>query len=310
MEEGINFLNVIVIFKNSRMISIIIPTYNRAGVIKQTIDSIVSQTYRDWECIIVDDMSTDKTEIVIHDNFAHDFRVKYVKNVRAKGAQGARNTGIEQAKYDWLIFFDSDNIMHTNMLEIIVNNLKDSIDVCACCSRIVDVQSGPTGKIMDPNAYGNIHNGIFSGVSYVDFNQAAIRRSAIIDIGLLDENCPSMQEWDTHIRLSKTAHYFTIKKPLLDYYTGGDDAISSNNKREVNGRLYILSKHITEWRNQPSSLSRFLMTIIVLINRVKDAAFKKEKYQELKRLVPNLFWLLFVYILKYPCKIIKSYGNR
>ena len=84
------------------MISVIIPTYNRAKVIPAALNSIVVQSYQDWECIVVDDYSEDDTESVVNSYVAKDNRFSYCKNERTKGAPGARNTGLYQAKGEWL----------------------------------------------------------------------------------------------------------------------------------------------------------------------------------------------------------------
>lgn len=277
-------------------ISIIIPSYNRASILTKTLDSIISQTSNEWECIIVDDHSTDNTKEVASQYVAKYPQVSYFLNERKKGAQGARNTGLYHAKYDWVVFFDSDNTMHQDFVETMIQHLNDSSDVVACFSDIVNVETGNTGRVMNPRCRGDIHDALFTGASYVDFNQAVIRKSKVLEIGGLDEDCPSMQEWDTHIRLSKIAKYSMIEKSLVDYYQGGTDAISSNTKREVIGRLYILRKHNKDWRRYFKGLSNYCVQIQDLIQKNTDKLFVEEKTKELHSLVP--FFSMRVFLLK------------
>lgn len=267
-------------------VSIIIPSYNRASIIGKTLDSVISQTSNDWECIVVDDHSIDETRKVVELYAVKDQRVSYYLNEHKKGAQGARNTGLNYAKFDWVVFFDSDNTMHPEFIETMIQCLGDDIDVAACCASIINVDTGETGRVMNPRCVGNIHNKLFTGQSYVDFNQAVIRKSRILEIGGLDEDCPSMQEWDTHIRLSRIASYSMTDNSLVDYYQGGKDTISSNSRREVIGRLYILRKHNTEWRRHFVGLTRFCFEIFVLIQRDEDVDFKSARIKELRSLVP------------------------
>jgi glycosyltransferase involved in cell wall biosynthesis len=89
------------------MISIIIPTYNRARTISQAIESVLAQTYSDWELLIIDDGSTDETETAVRPHLA-DQRVRYVKQENA-GPIAARNNGAQLAAGDWLAFLDSDD---------------------------------------------------------------------------------------------------------------------------------------------------------------------------------------------------------
>ncbi len=88
--------------------SIIIPTFNRAELIRETIDSISQQTYENWECIVVDDGSTDNTRAIIEEFSKVEPRIKYVHQENAERS-AARNNGIEHAKGEWICFLDSDD---------------------------------------------------------------------------------------------------------------------------------------------------------------------------------------------------------
>ena len=106
--------------------SIIIPTFNRAHMIHPAIESVLNQTYKDWELIIIDDGSTDKTKDIIDKYIEKDNRVKYLHQ-KNKERSAARNNGIKNAKGDWICFLDSDDVYHTTHLEEFKNliNQKD-----------------------------------------------------------------------------------------------------------------------------------------------------------------------------------------
>ncbi|AKM82446.1 TPA: glycosyltransferase family 2 protein [Candidatus Berkelbacteria bacterium] len=95
----------------------IMPTKNRAGFLKQSIDSIINQTYTDWELIVVDDHSTDETEAIV-ETFK-DQRIIYKKLVSNTGPGAARDFGIRQASGDYIVIADSDNINRINRLEVL-----------------------------------------------------------------------------------------------------------------------------------------------------------------------------------------------
>lgn len=102
------------------LISIIIPTYNRAHLIAETLDSILAQTYKNWECIIVDDGSNDNTQGVVTEYCKLDKRFMYVhrpKN-KKKGANTCRNYGFELSRGYYVTFFDSDDIMYPNKISL------------------------------------------------------------------------------------------------------------------------------------------------------------------------------------------------
>ena len=92
-----------------QLISIVMPTYNRAHIISGAIESILCQSYANWELIVVDDRSTDHTEEAIREWTRKDVRIRYVRNERAKGPGGARNTGMLAAQGEYLAFLDSDD---------------------------------------------------------------------------------------------------------------------------------------------------------------------------------------------------------
>lgn len=113
--------------------SIIIPTYNRAHVIGETLDSINAQTYENWECIIVDDGSTDDTNIIVKKYLEKDnrFQFHHRPDNRLKGANACRNFGIENSKGEYIMFLDSDDICEpfclTERVDKVVND--SSIDL-------------------------------------------------------------------------------------------------------------------------------------------------------------------------------------
>lgn len=269
-------------------ISIIIPSYNRGSIISKTLDSISAQSFKEWECIVVDDNSTDNTRAIVEEYSHNDSRFKYMLNERKKGAQGARNTGLYCCQAEWVFFFDSDNQLQSDCIKCLVYGIKDNIDVVQCFSRVIDVDNGSVVKYFKWRNYGNIRNRLFSGETYVDFNNAIIRKSKLLEIGGLDEDCPSMQEWDTHMRLSRTAIYYTIEKVLVDYYVGARDAISSDNKKAIKGRLYNMEKFADDWKRHKLGLYRFTYIYHMMISCNIDPQFKEGSLRRLEELVPNL----------------------
>ncbi|SEP54875.1 glycosyltransferase family 2 protein [Flavobacterium urocaniciphilum] len=116
-----------------KLVSIIMATYNRERFIVETLQSIQAQTYEDWECIIVDDGGTDNTQEVIAPILEKDARFQYLKrpDTYLKGLPGSRNYGLDIAKGDYIIFFDDDDIVHPQNLELTVLELsKNNVSFC------------------------------------------------------------------------------------------------------------------------------------------------------------------------------------
>lgn len=116
-----------------KKVSIIMATYNRAHFIKETLNSIKNQTYKNWECLIIDDGGSDNTEDVIAPLLKKDTRFKFLKRTDKylKGLPGCRNYGLDLASGDYIIFFDDDDIVHPQNLEISVSELsRKNVSFC------------------------------------------------------------------------------------------------------------------------------------------------------------------------------------
>ena len=115
--------------------TIITPTYNREDMVQTTIKSVLSQTFTDWELIIVDDGSTDNTEEVIRKLFLQDERIKYVKKPNT-GQADSLNVGVSYASGEYLTFLDSDDEAYPNWLEVVNKNIKEDTSVlCVAAMR-------------------------------------------------------------------------------------------------------------------------------------------------------------------------------
>lgn len=224
------------------LVSIIIPTYNRVHLIRETLNSILAQTYTNWECIVVDDNSTDETDELVYGFLEKDNRFKYFINKRAKGAQGARNTGILNAKGDFIQFFDSDNIMYANHLKLKLDVFRQNpdIDIITSFSHVKNANN----EIIDIFTWttlGDIFEKLIRQQTYVDTNSALIKKTILNDY-LLDENVLSFQELDLHLHLSKKANYGMVWDFLTAYYRRDIGTISSDKIKEKKGEIYNLLK--------------------------------------------------------------------
>ena len=97
-------------------VSIIMPSYNTGRFISETIESVLAQSYSDWELIIVDDCSNDNTDDVVS-QYLTDKRIRYIKNETNSGAAVSRNRALREAKGKWIAFLDSDDLWHPEKLE-------------------------------------------------------------------------------------------------------------------------------------------------------------------------------------------------
>ena len=126
------------------LISIIIPAYNRAHLISETLDSILAQTFKNWECIIVDDGSTDKTKEVVSEYVDKDSRFHfYTRPVgKIKGPNSCRNFGFEKSKGEFINWFDSDDLLLPTAIEERLNSFEENTDVVIAKAEFFDSVTG------------------------------------------------------------------------------------------------------------------------------------------------------------------------
>jgi glycosyltransferase involved in cell wall biosynthesis len=228
------------------VVSVIIPTYNRAEVICETIENILAQTYRDTEIIVVDDGSTDDTQLKLK-AYGNRIRIFLQDN---SGASAARNRGIEMSTGSIIAFQDSDDLWKDTKLErqvALLSKLDRSIPCCLCNAVMRNLNGNPReqlsfdlAKLHSPHA-----EGIWLNVSevlatrFVLFNQtAAIRRDALEKAGGFDFSLKHAEDYDLSLKLSLQGPWAFISEPLTIWRGGAANSLS---KIAVNEN--ILLKH-------------------------------------------------------------------
>jgi glycosyltransferase involved in cell wall biosynthesis len=173
------------------MISIIIPMYNRATLVGETLDSILAQTYTDWECIVVDDRSTDNSVEVVQKYVDKDSRFKLLirPEARIKGAPTCRNIGYENSKGDIVYWFDSDDLLEPIFLETIMLELQKFPNAEYACFQRSDFVTFPNNIIRRTRAYypnnGTIFEQILTNKIVANTPCFCFRRSLLEKIPML-----------------------------------------------------------------------------------------------------------------------------
>jgi glycosyltransferase involved in cell wall biosynthesis len=225
------------------LVSIIIPTYNRAHTLARAIKSVLNQTYENFEIIVVDDGSSDDTEDVVS-TFA-ERRLLYTKHSFNKGAAAARNTGIRVARGEYIAFQDSDDEWFPEKLEKQMEIFKNSPpQVGVVYTGFWRAWNDKT--IYFPSSYikkkeGNIHEGILEE-NFVTTQSAVVAAECFKKSDVFDENLPSLEDWELWIRISKYYEFRFVKEPLLQAYIQ-KDSINTNLPASIKARTLILEKH-------------------------------------------------------------------
>lgn len=237
-------------------ITAVIPVYNRKKTIRRCIDSVLAQTYPIFEIIVVDDGSSDGTTDIIERTYGE--KVSLIRQ-KHKGAQAARNLGIKEAKGEYIAFLDSDDEWLPRKTEIQVQELRKNKNAVVAGDLYFQTDWGK--KV--PFAYQRTENKkprmgakkwqrmnvknesaykLLLEKSICNFDALLTSKANLMKIGLLDENVPSFQEWDTAIRLAKENKIAYINQPLVIYHLHEGETISKDVRRYVDGQEYICEK--------------------------------------------------------------------
>lgn len=211
------------------LVSIIIPVYNREHLIAETLNSVLSQSYKNWECIIIDDGSADKTEQVVLDFCKMDNRFSFYKrpNSKPKGANACRNYGFELSKGYYINWFDSDDLMHQDKLLIQIKTLEKSTKpFCVCESRVF---SESITNILDENLKVITSENSFEDYvmkKIIFFITDPLFKKSLLQNYKFDEDLHGGQEWEFFSRiLFDHNDYETINEPLV-YLRAHDQNLS------------------------------------------------------------------------------------
>jgi glycosyltransferase involved in cell wall biosynthesis len=193
-------------------ISIVIPTYNRASFLKEAIDSVLSQTYRDFELIVVDDGSTDDTPKLL---LPYGKKIKVITKAN-KGPSAARNRGIKAAKGDWMAFLDSDDIWKPDKLEKQVQFIKDNPEIKICQTEEIWIRNG---KRVNPRKKHEMHSGwIYEQclpLCIVSPSSVVIHRDVFEKVGLFDETMLACEDYDLWLRIAPHYPICLVREKLI-----------------------------------------------------------------------------------------------
>ena len=213
-------------------VSVIIPTYNRAGTIKRSVESVLNQTHDELEVIVVDDGSKDETQEIVES--IDDSRVRYIKLEKNQGVAHARNYGVSQAKYDMIAFHDSDDAWRKDKLEKQIKKYNENLNValvyCAYENHKEDF------SIRFPSEDENVEE-LEGDIYYYLILRNTIgaptifmRKDIFNKIGGFDESFPTIEDWDFAIKASKLGKISYVNEALMDVYhcDKGVNATSAN----------------------------------------------------------------------------------
>jgi len=218
-------------------ISIIIPTFNRRDYITIALDSVLKQTYKDYEIIIIDDGSTDDTKKVL-EPYQDKIRYFYQEN---QGIPATRNRGIREAQGNYIAFLDSDDYWRPQKLEQQIACFRENPHygmVAIRCSSI-----SPDGRLREKNRPGKsgwVLTDLFKA-NFIRTSSAMIKKECFDTVGMFDELLPECEEYDLWLRIAKKYPVGFINDPLA-VYTDNPKGVSTDSLAGRLLRLKVLKK--------------------------------------------------------------------
>lgn len=249
------------------LVSIIMPSYNTAAYIKQSIESVLKQSYTNWELIIVDDCSSDNTDEVVKS--INDVRVKYLKNEKNSGAALSRNRALREAKGRWIAFLDSDDLWMSEKLEKQIRFMeKNGYYFSYTNYEEIDIDGNKTGvKITGPKRITKtgMFNYCWPGCLTVMYDASKVGHIQIEDI-------KKNNDYAMWLKVCKKTDCYLLDEYLGQYRKGRVGSVSTHSIKTMIGWHYKLYKE-----------AEGMGTVASLINTGRNLVFgfyKKKRYVE------------------------------
>lgn len=231
-------------------VSVIIPTYNRAHVLTRALESVLAQTFEDFEVLVVDDGSTDGTAALMAEYEARDERVRYLVQPQNAGVSAARNRGLREVRGAYIALLDSDDEWLPAKLERQVARFEELPDeVGLLYGGVEDVGPGGVRAVHTPEHRGDLSSMMLRRNVIHGTSGVMIRRAAAERAGYFDEGIPAIEDWDYWIRVTRHFEVDFVSEPLIRYHDpAGVERKSLNTEENIDARAWLYRMHGAEMR--------------------------------------------------------------
>lgn len=221
-------------------VSIVLPVYNGEKYIKESIDSIIGQTFRDWELIVINDCSTDGTLDLLTNYAEIDDRIHIYSNTQNIKLPASLNAGFERAEGQYFTWTSDDNVFLPNALEKMVTFLDKNIEYAMVCASMVIIDKNRNivsdEKKYDPSLF-YYHNNVGACFMY--------RSQVWNEIGKYDINRYLVEDYDYWLRIIDRYKRIGLIDETLYLYRSHEESLTSQHRKKVNEQLRVLrSRHI------------------------------------------------------------------
>lgn len=231
----------------SPKVSVIIPTYNRASVLNRAIDSVLGQTFKDWELIIVDDGSTDETSELLQSHSHESLSIYRTSN---QGVSAARNLGLQKAHGEWVAFLDSDDEWLPEKLAKQMAYAEAHPDILIVHGEEIWVRNGVRVNPMKKHQKrgGDIFGDAVK-LCCISPSTVLLKKSLLLDLGGFREDYPVCEDYDLWLKITCKHPVGFIEDFLIKKYGGHEDQLSRKYFAMDYWRVKSLSHILGELKN-------------------------------------------------------------
>jgi teichuronic acid biosynthesis glycosyltransferase TuaG len=247
---------------DSPLVTVVTSLYNAELFVGDMVKSVLGQTYSNWEMIVVDDGSTDKSREVVQRYVDQDSRIRLFELGANSGSPGhVRNIGIKQARGKYVAFLDADDLWVSEKLEKQVTYFESSPNqkLGLLFSRFNSFYETPSDSFENNeiNTFG-IKNSYYRLLvqDYIPTLTVLIKKTVIDEIGVFDPNLIGTEDWDLWIRIGSQYDFYCIEEKLA-YYRIHSEGISKKMEKHFEEQFKVLEKHLISNPNIPRSIKKF-----------------------------------------------------
>jgi len=243
-------------------VTVIVPTYNRAATVGRAIRSVLRQTCREWELIVVDDASTDSTEQVVK-SFS-DPRIKYIRHAQNRRVSAARNTGIRAAQGEYVAFLDDDDEWLPEKLakELEAFRGSDAQVGLVYTGKTVFDERGRILQVRMAVESGWVYEAMLKRHFIGSPSRVTVKKEILERVGGFDENFVNCQDYDLWLRVAKISKIAGVPRLLVKRYLLSDQ-MSGSLRRICEGWEQILTKFRTDMT--PRTLAKHVSRVAILL---------------------------------------------
>ena len=268
------------------LVSVVIPTYNRASLLIRAIESVFSQSYKNFEIIVVDDASTDNTREVVS-KFLDDPRVVYIRNEKNMGVSASRNRGIRYGRGEFVAFLDSDDYWLRDKLrkqvEIIMSD--DDVGMVYTGERFID-EEGRIIRDEIPKYSGFVYHVLLSK-NFISPSSTLLRKEVFEKVGFFREDMNYREDYEFFLRVAKNYKIAYVKDILTIRYMHTKGRLSDDISCRIMSIYKIMDLYKEDFDKNRRSKSRQLYELGKLYTRIGDRKNAIHAFKESFVTYPN-----------------------